>query len=250
MYYQAPSRCSTWCSRIHHKKFSHPTRCRRLRIIVQSSHTCQQRKVARPSRTDARLIFMYDKADARQLWDALEAIDWDSILQGSLEEAVLGWTDSFLATCHAHVPHKLITINPSSKPWYNKHLKSLATWRDRLFRRSRGQPHDATIVSAFRKVRNLYVSELRAVEKRYFSRLGWKLSSGSLPVEVWWRYAKKACGWSSHTAFKRCLLMARLLQAPINKQQCWTRSLLSSAMLSLSLVNCEEEVTTCTMRPC
>ena len=141
-------------------------------------------------------------AFAIKLWDALEAIDWDSILQGSLDEAVLGWTDSFLATCHAHVPHKLITINPSSKPWYNKHLKSLATLRDRLFHRSRGQPHDATVVSAFRKVRNLYVSELRAVEKRYFSRLGWKLSSGSLPAKVWWRYSKKACGWLSRTGIQ------------------------------------------------
>ena len=156
----------------------------------------------------------YNKADARQLWDALEAIDWDSILQGSLEEAVLGWTDSFMATCHTHVPHKLITINPSSKPWYNKHLKSLATWRDRLFRRSRGQPHDATVLSAFRKVRNLYVLELRAVEKRYFSRLGWKLSSGSLPAKVWWRYAKKACGWSSRTGIQTLSVDGQVVTSP------------------------------------
>ena len=36
----------------------HHTRCRRLRIIVQSSHTCQQRKVARPSRKDVRSLCM------------------------------------------------------------------------------------------------------------------------------------------------------------------------------------------------
>ena len=154
-------------------------------------------KKSRPPKPYGHKIFMYDKADARQLWDALEAIDWDSILQGSLEEAVLGWTDGLLATCHAHVPHKLITINPSSKPWYKKHLKSLATWRDHLFRHSRSQPQDATVVSAFRKVRNLYISELRAVERRYFSRLG-----RSLPAKVWWKYAKKACGWSSRTSIQ------------------------------------------------
>ena len=171
-------------------------------------------KKSRPPKPYRRNIFMYDKADAIQLWDALEAIDWDSILQGSLEEAVLGWTDSFMATCHANVPHKLITINPSSKPWYNKHLRSLATWRDRLFRRSRGQPHDATVVSAFRKVRNLYVSELRAVEKRYFSRLGWKLSSGSLPAKVWWRYAKKACGWSSRTGIQMLSVDGQVVTSP------------------------------------
>ena len=42
------------------------------------------------------------------------------------DSAVLGWSDSFFAICHAHVLHKLVTINLSSKPWYNKHLKSLA----------------------------------------------------------------------------------------------------------------------------
>ena len=140
---------------------------------------------------------MYDKADARQLWDAFEAIDWDSILQGSLEEAVLGWTDSFLATCHAHVPQ-----------------------RDRVFRLSRGQPQNATVVCAFRKVRNFYVSELRAVEKRYFSRLGWKLSSGSLPAKVWWRYAKKACGWSSRTGIQTLSVDGQVVTSRINKQQC------------------------------
>ena len=174
-------------------------------------------KKSHPPKAYKRKIFLYDKTDTRQLRDALEEVDWESIVQGSLDEAVLGWTDSFLATCHAHVPHKLTTINPSSKPWYNKHLKSLATWRDRLFRRSRGQPQDATVVSAFRKVRNLYVSELRAAEKRYFTRLGWKLSSGNLPAKVWWRHAKKACGWSSRTGIQTLSVDGQVVSSPVQQ---------------------------------
>ena len=190
-------------------------------------------KKSRPPKPYRRKIFMYDKADARQLWDGLEAIDWDSILQGSLEEAVLSWTGNFLATCHAHVPLKLITINPSSKPWYNNCLKSLATGRYRLCHHSRCQPPDATVVSAFRKVRNLYVSELRAVERRYFSRLDQKLISGSLPAKVWWRYAKRVCGWSSRTGIQTLSVDGQVVTSP-NQQVAMREREVYKAMLCFS----------------
>ena len=52
-------------------------------------------------------------------------------------------------------------------------------------------------MTAYRKIRNLFVSELRAAERKYFSSLGRQLSSGSLGTHRWWKLAKRACGWSS-----------------------------------------------------
>ena len=52
------------------------------------------------------------------------------------------------------------------------------------------------------------------MEKRYFSRLGWKLSSGSLPAKVWWRYAKKACGWSSRAGIQTLSVDGQVVTSP------------------------------------
>ena len=54
---------------------------------------------------------------------------------------------------------------------------------------------------AYRKVRNLFVAELRAAEKRYFRDLGSRLASPGMTPQHWWSLAKRACGWST----PRCL---------------------------------------------
>ena len=51
----------------------------------------------------------------------------------------------------------------------------------------------------YRKISNLFVSELRCAQKRYFADLGYKLSAGQIDAHNWRSLAKKACGWSSRT---------------------------------------------------
>ena len=48
----------------------------------------------------------------------------------------------------------------------------------------------------YRKIRNLYLAELRAAERLYFKELGRSLTSDSLGPAQWWKKAKRACGWS------------------------------------------------------
>ena len=50
---------------------------------------------------------------------------------------------------------------------------------------------------AFRKIRNLFVSELRAAERRFFSQLGSKLLVPDLNPQRSWKLAEKAYGWST-----------------------------------------------------
>ena len=60
---------------------------------------------------------------------------------------------------------KKFPSHPSS--WYNRHLKYVANCMDRLFRQSRAQGTSANVLSCYRKIRNLYLAELRAAERLY-----------------------------------------------------------------------------------
>ena len=139
--------------------------------------------------------FLYAQANLPALLADLDAIDWDIVLDREVCDAAAKWSNLFLDICSKHIPQKTIRIDPSSKPWYSKHLKYLASCRDRLFRRAQKAGPYSKVMDTFRKVRNLYVSELRAAEKRYFqsfSTLG--ITSNE---HLWWTRAKLACGWTS-----------------------------------------------------
>ena len=45
-------------------------------------------------------------------------------------------------------------------------------------------------------MRNLFVSELRFAERRYFANLGRKLLVSNTEPHHWWQLAKTVCGWS------------------------------------------------------
>ena len=229
MYYQAPSHCSTWCSRIHLNQFSHPTHCRPLWIIVQSSLTCQQRKVARPSRTDARYLCMTRQMPdnygcvgshwsglhlARKPGGGCVGLDWQ--LLGNLPRTCLTQTDYY--------KHVLKTMVQQE----SEVLSLLERSPVSLFSLPTPRCHGRVCVSKSSKPLCQGAARCR---ETLFSRLGWKLSSGNLPAKVWWRYAKKACGWSSRTGIQTLSLDGQVVTRPINKQQCWTRSILSSVLL-------------------
>ena len=117
---------------------------------------------------------MYGDADVDGLRQTLASADWNTLTlqSGTVHAAASSWTDSFLYTCRKFVPQQTVQINPRSKLWFSRHLQYLASCCDRLFKRSRGQSSNSQVMIAFRKVRNLFVSELREAERRYFASLG------------------------------------------------------------------------------
>ena len=90
--------------------------------------------------------FLYSEANVPELHEALDAIKWHDVLDRPVDQAALLWTETFLTTCRTHVPRKNLRVTPSSKPWYNRHLKYLANCRDRLFRRSRAPDASANVL--------------------------------------------------------------------------------------------------------
>ena len=122
-----------------------------------------------------------------------------------------------MAVCNRFIPKRSRCVSPGSKPWYSSYLHYLGNCRDRLFKRSNGKASTSLAVIAYRKVRNLFVSELRAAEKRYFARLGRTLMSPDLNPQRWWRLAKRACGWSSSSQIPALSVSGALVTSPFEQ---------------------------------
>ena len=120
-------------------------------------------------------------------------------MSDDVSEAARAWASIFQQICSDWIPRQTFNVKAASKPWYNKHLRYLASCRDRLYRRLRASegPNKCAYLHAYRRVRNLYLSELRASERRYFKQLGSSLLNLSSSERSWWQRAKRACGWSS-----------------------------------------------------
>ena len=70
---------------------------------------------------------------------------------------------------------------------------------------------------AFRKVRNLFVSELREAERRYFASLGNMLMAPGINSQRWWRLAKRACGWSTPRQMPVLSVNDTLITSPLEQ---------------------------------
>ena len=134
--------------------------------------------------------FVYSEADIDGLHTALAGTDWNGLLCGSVCEATTAWTETFLDVCKRFVPLRGVRVDQTSKPWYSSYFKYLASCRDRLFKRSRGKDPSSAAMVAYRKLRTLFVSEMRAAEKRYFADLGQTLLSPDSNPQRWWSLAK------------------------------------------------------------
>ena len=121
------------------------------------------------------------------------------MLPSLLSEAVSTWHRLILPALQSFQPMKSACSRPANKPWYSPYLHRLARARDRLFRRSRRCPASVAATTAYKKVRNLYVKELRGAKRRYCWDLSQQLSSANLKRNShrWWSTLKKACGWSA-----------------------------------------------------
>lgn len=161
---------------------------------VLTSLSIKKNKNSKPFYSERPL---YHQADVQSLLDELSSLTQTCQNVHNLDDRVSLWTTSLHSAFTNHIPHQLIRVQPSSKPWYNSYLRYLGKLRDRLFHRSRNKPSNSPVMSAFRKIRNLYVAELRAAEKRHFLALGASLLTNKLNSHQWWKRAKKACGWSS-----------------------------------------------------
>lgn len=197
---------------------------------------------APPLKSFTKISWSYDTANEDLLKQSMSSCDWASLpVMNSLDAAVSAWQRMFLDACSVAIPKRRCSVYPSSKPWFSSYLRYLARCRDRLFHRSRGYGTVSRVVVAYRKVRNLFVSELRAAQKRYYRDLGCQLTSPGMTPRRWWSLAKRACGWSSPRCLPALSVGSTVVTEPLAKactlnshfqQQCSTSSGAHPALLT------------------
>jgi len=159
----------------------------------------------------------YADCNTSLLQERLATCDWPDDVSLDLDSAVQQWQHRFLDICASAIPRRKCRVYPSSKPWFSTYLKYLARRRDRLFHRSRKKAPSSRVAMVYRRTRNLFVSELRNAQRRYFATLGTRLSSPTVDPRRWWNLAKKACGWSHPRNLPALLTGSTLVSEPYAK---------------------------------
>ena len=158
-------------------------------------------------------------ADVDNLRQDLSRLTWSSCptIDRLFDRQVQRWTSSLVDALLRNVPRRTVRVNPGSKPWYNSHLQHLVKCRDHLFRRSRKLDPSSKTAVAYRMIRNLYVSELRAAERTYFRNLVAVVTDRKLDPRHWWKKAKKVCGWATQREVPPLSVGDKLITCPQEK---------------------------------
>lgn len=117
----------------------------------------------------SRLVWLYDQADFNKARNLIHETDWESLLQGPIDECALVWQQTFLAIMEKCIPRRALAKN-RRLPWIKNAVLKLISKRNVAFRKAKksGKPSD---VARYSKLRNKVVSVLRASKRRYFTGL-------------------------------------------------------------------------------
>jgi hypothetical protein len=116
-----------------------------------------------------REIWNYNRGDYPSLVTALSEIPWGlgQDLFEDIDGIAMFWQNTFLDTCKAHIPNRIVKIRPMDKPWMTKVVKKALTFRNRLykrFKRSRLQDHYADWKRSAREA-NFQMSQAKLAHK-------------------------------------------------------------------------------------
>ena len=161
------------------------------------------------------------RIDYHGLRTHLSEADWSSVTSTTdIHLAVTAWetiVSSALETFS--LPTRVLREN--HKPWYTSDLSRLRRQRDRLFHKSKSLDKEHKLSIAYRKVRNLYVAELRFAERRFFARQCSKLSSKDAVRDThrWWKTAKSVCGIKAFRSIPTLVENGTPTSSPLEKSE-------------------------------
>ena len=139
-------------------------------------------------------------ADLPSLNRFLEIVDWSPVYTTDASVAVSSWESILLSSMEKFIPSRnCVSSRQHNKPWFNSYLSLLRRKRNSLFCRSKLLDRDHQLYNAYRKLRNLYVAELRLAERQYYQKQISALKSSRLihdPHRLW-KTVKTVCGIQS-----------------------------------------------------
>ena len=207
--------------------FSIVNSCDVLPPIADHCPTILHLQVCSASRQSACSSKRRANIDFKGLNTYLSGVDWSPVLRSndvntalsSLEHMLTAALDQFSRPTSG-------SARRDNKPWFNQYLLRLRRQRDRLFRRSKRLTMDHRLSVAYRKLRNLYVAELRFAEKEYYSTQLCELTPERCSREPhrWWNKAKSICGINSKTHLPTLVVNGSSWSSSLDKAECLNSS--------------------------
>ena len=161
--------------------------------------------------------------DFEGLRDHLSMVDWSPVLStNDVNVALTSFLRSLSDALGKFSSPQKTASRRNGKPWFNQYLLRLRRQRDRLFHRSKHLEKDHRLSLAYRKIRNLYVAELRAAEKKYYIRQCSRLSSKRTLKDHhrWWGTAKSLCGIRTSRSLPTLVNNGSPVSSPLDKAEC------------------------------
>jgi hypothetical protein len=142
-----------------------------------------------------RTMWSYRTANFDNFRDSLNEVEWDDCIVGNDPDlAVNNWTDKFLEVVNTQIPHKEVTVRPTSNKWYNGYLRKLC----------RKQRHDHKLWTQhqtpwawvrYRSSRNTYHQEVDRLRQEHEDQLAKTLATETRTnPKKWWSVAKETMG--------------------------------------------------------
>ncbi|KAK3857033.1 hypothetical protein Pcinc_036688 [Petrolisthes cinctipes] len=135
----------------------------------------------------------WESADWCKLQNSLEQTDWESVLQGDVDQQVEQFTETLLSVQNRWVPHKQHRTKATDQPWFGPQCCTASNDKYRAWRRYKRHPtrHNRTLLRA---------ATARLVTTQAWAREQWeeclrrKLRGGNVGSKQWWGLVKDAQG--------------------------------------------------------
>ena len=172
--------------------------------LGSSDHLCVTCHLnVNPSRSIRSLpkrIWNYEKADVRELNNALANADWNIVDNSDIDSALSAWNETFLSIVSKFVPSKIIRTIKKKNPFVNKDIETAIKEKHSALRRLKKNP-SVENREAFRQKRNLVTHLLRKSERALATTLRRTamLGTDSSTSHSFWKHMKDIQGKSQRT---------------------------------------------------
>ena len=113
-----------------------------------------------------RTMWQFSKTNFENYRMAIANFDWDSCFSNDIDETANSWTRCLLSLANDHILHKVVTVRPDDKPWYNGNLRYLLRKKNHLFSAfKKTQTEDSW--NRFKRVRNEYMQLVNDAKLSY-----------------------------------------------------------------------------------
>ena len=172
--------------------------CQPLGFVGSSDHKVIHTKINIAPNYDKsyeRIIWLWDRADWKNLRIALEQINWDEVLKGDADRQAEAFTNVLIEKMYEYVPHRIYKVRASDQPWFGHQCRKAADEKIKAWNRYKRCP-----TARNKLLHRDACKKMEEVQKwamqRWQEDLKRKLSGRTVGSKGWWQLIKQQQGFN------------------------------------------------------